>query len=241
MFHALLDAYEESSLSFENSTQVADWFIEQPGITEAMEELGADQLFTACLKESISWLPPLSDWAVPEHEVQLVGRIAQLSRTQGAEPVGKRREIVIAAVRTLLALACRTNGRSNSYGELVFDDRYFSYYPINLQSFDFHKTNTWSNLNLREVFRWLLVNWGIDVHLRVALRKLRGQSQSTFRIRPSDRGLEVTTVPPAVHTRPRFNQAVRVLKDIGALEQIESGVWRPSELGLAALELGDAP
>ena len=51
---------------------------------------------------------------------------------------------------------------------------------------------------------------GIELHLRVALRKLRGQSQSTFRVRPSDRGMEVIAVPPAVHTRPQFNQALRV-------------------------------
>jgi len=92
-----------------------------------------------------------------------------------------------------------------------------------------------------EVLRWLLLHWGIDNHLRVALRKLRGQSQSTFRIRPSDQGLEVTAIPPAVHTRPRFNQAVRILKDLRALTRADSGLWIPSELGTAMLELGDAP
>jgi hypothetical protein len=94
---------------------------------------------------------------------------------------------------------------------------------------------------MRELLRWLLLNWGIEVHLRVALRKLRGQSKSTFRIRPSDRGMEVIAVPPAVHTRPRFSQAVRVLKDIGALEQTDSGRWRPSAFGQSMVELGDAP
>ena len=92
---------------------------------------------------------------------------------------------------------------------------------------------------MQELLGWLLLNWGVNVHFRVALRKLRGQSQSTFRIRPSDRGMEVIGVPPAVHTRPRFNQAVRVLKDIGALEFSDDGRWVPSKLGHSIIELGD--
>ena len=96
-------------------------------------------------------------------------------------------------------------------------------------------------MNLADFLRWLLLHWGIDTHLSVALRKLRGQSQSTFRIRPADQGLEVIAIPAAVHTRPRFNQAVRVLKDLGALACAESGIWLPSDLGTAMLELGDAP
>ena len=85
------------------------------------------------------------------------------------------------------------------------------------------------------------MNWGIEVHLRVALRKLRGNSRSTFRIRPSDLGMQVIASPPAVHTRPRFSQAIRVLKDIGALEKTESGIWAPSDYGKLIVELGDAP
>ena len=135
----------------------------------------------------------------------------------------------------------RGNDHANPYGELVFDEDYFRYYPINLRSFAYHKTHTWPSLTTADLLGWLLLHWGIDVHLRVALRKLRGQSQSTFRIRPSDLGFEVTDVPPAVHTRPRFNQATRILKDIGALEMTESGKWTPSASGMAMLELGDAP
>jgi hypothetical protein len=96
-------------------------------------------------------------------------------------------------------------------------------------------------MSMEQVLQWLLTHWGIELHLRVALRKLRGQSQSTFRIRPSDRGMEVIAVPPAVHTRPRFNQAIRVLKDIGALERTEAGAWLPSSLGRSIIALGDAP
>jgi len=127
------------------------------------------------------------------------------------------------------------------YGELIFDEGYFGYYSINLKDFQFHAIETWPTLTMRELLRWVAFNWGVETHLRVALRKLRGQSQSTFRVRPSDRGMEVISVPPAVHTQPRFNQAVRILKDVGALEKADSDRWRPSKFGVEMLELGDAP
>ena len=86
-----------------------------------------------------------------------------------------------------------------------------------------------------------MLNWGLELHLRVALRKLRGQSKSTFRIRPTDIGMEVTTAPSAVSTRPRFRQAVRILKDISALERMDTGLWQPSAFGTAMIGLADAP
>jgi hypothetical protein len=235
----LLDAYEESGLRYDSNAQVVEWYVGQPEVSDALAELGPSMLFSDCIKESGSWLPGLNDWAASDHEAQLVEHVARLSR--GSKSLGNRRAIITAALRTLIALASRASNPSNAYGEIIFDDRYFNFYPINLRSFDFHIASSWSALNLHDTLRWLLLNWGIDNHLRVALRKLRGQSQSTFRIRPSDRGLEVMAVPAAAHTRPRFNQAVRVLKDIGALEKAESGLWEPSDLGTAILELGDAP
>lgn len=96
-------------------------------------------------------------------------------------------------------------------------------------------------MSVTEVLRWLFLYWCIDNHLRVALRKLRDHSQSTFRIRPSDQGLEVIAVPKAVHTRPRFNQVVRILKDLRVLTPTESGSWSPSEAGIDMMKLGDVP
>jgi hypothetical protein len=238
LFFAVLDGYQEAGLRFDSSAQIADWFLEQKEVGNALAEIGADQTFTSSVAGAKSWLPDLSEWTNSIHEVQLVERIAQLSRQpKSAE---NRRDIISASLRTLIALAQRSETEDKVYGDLVFDEGYFRSYPINLQSFGFHRTNTWSVLTMREALRWLLVHWGMEVHLRVALRKLRGQSQSTFRIRPSDRGLEVIDVPRAVHTRPRFNQAIRILKDIGALERDDSGQWHPSDLGRSIVELGDA-
>ncbi|WP_117195166.1 hypothetical protein [Rhizobium terrae] len=238
LFFALLDAYDASELRLDASSDIADWFVEQPEIVEALNALGSDKTFSQCTEDSQSWLPALPTWQNPLHEVQLTERIASLSRARKSSD--SRRNIVDAAMRTLVALASRTAPAERQYADLVFEEDYFRYYPINLESFARHASHGWAPLKLRDVLRWLLINWGLEMHLRIALRKLRGQSQSTFRIRPSDRGMEVIAIPPAVHTRPRFYQAVRVLKDIGALERNGAG-WQPSTLGRSQLELADAP
>jgi hypothetical protein len=239
LFFAMLDAYEESGLRLGDSSQVVEWFAGQPEALDAVGEFGAEKSLSECVVASDSWLPLITQWTQPNHEVQLTEDIASLSRS--ARSAEHRREIVIASLRTLIALARRTDDQDNPYGELVFDEGFFRYYPINLESFNAHGSKIWAALTMRDFLRWVLLNWGIELHLRVALRKLRGQSQSTFRIRPSDRGLEVIAVPPAVHTRPRFNQAMRILKDIGALKKDELGKWMPSEMGKSMLDLGDAP
>jgi len=239
LFFAVLDAYGASGERFETSAEIVDWYLEQSEVSAALAELGAETSFGSCVAGSGRWLPALSAWQDPSHEVQLTESIARDSWSSGVAE--KRRGIVAAALRSLVALASRRPPAGLEYADLVFDSGYFQYYAINLRSFSARADDDWDGLTMRELLRWLLIHWGLEVHLRVALRKLRGQTQSTFRVRPSDRGMEVMEVPPAVHTRPRFNQAVRVLRDIGALEPGPSGGWEPSGFGRAMMELGDAP
>jgi hypothetical protein len=238
LFYALLDAYEASGIRMDASTDIANWFTEQPEVIEALDEFGKEKTFSDCVADSKNWLPALADWNEKMHEVQLTERITALSR--GNKSAESRKTIVSAALRTLIALARRTNSADRQYADLVFEADYFRYYPINLESFARYVSGSWASSTIGDVLRWLSINWGLEIHLRVALRKLRGQSQSTFRIRPSDHGMEVIAIPPAVHTRPRFNQAVRVLKDIGALEKSNLG-WQLSPFGRAQFELADAP
>lgn len=239
LFCSLLDAYQESALRFESSRAVVDWFVNQGAVQDALDEFGVDQPFDNCVATASTWLPQFNQWTEPLHEAQLVESIVRMSKKGKATE--NRRTILIASLRTMVALAGRTQSDGAAYADLVFQEGYFQYYPINLKSFEYHRSNSWPSMTMRDVLRWMLLNWGIELHLRVALRKLRGQSKSTFRIRPSDRGLEVTNVPEAVHTQPRFKQAMRILKDVGALEKSDSGRWRPSKFGNAMLELGDAP
>lgn len=239
LFFVLLDAYEESGLRFDSSAEVVEWFLEQPESWRAMKDLGNNKVLTQLVAESTSWLPKMTQWIEENHEVQLTERIVQLCREPRSAEC--RQEILLLAMRALIALTKRAKAGESAYADLVFEEGYFRYYPINLRSFEYHTAQTWASLTGEKLLEWLLLNWGIETHLRVALRKLRGQSQSTFRIRPSDRGFEVIGVPLATHTRPRFNQAVRILKDIGALTKSASGKWVSSELGQRMLEHGDAP
>ena len=239
LFFALLDAYEKSGQRFHASEQLVDWFIHTPETQMALDAVGSRKTFSQLIGTIAAKLPPLTHWKDPNHEIQYAEQIVQLCRQRRTEEHCIL--IVTAAIRVLVSLVQRSSLDGPAYGDFVFEENYFSYYPINLRSFRFHTVNTWPPMTSTEFLRWLLLHWGIDTHLRVALRKLRGQSQSTFRIRPSDHGLEVTEIPAAVHTRPRFSQAVRILKDLGALARTESGRWLPSNTGTTLLELGDAP
>ena len=239
LFFALLYAYEKSGQRFHASDQLVDWFIHTQETRMALDAVGSRKTFSQLIGTIAAELPPLTHWKDPNHEIQYAEQIVRLCRQRGTEEHCTL--IVTAAMRVLVSLVQRSSIDDHAYGDFIFEENYFSYYPINLRSFRFHTVNTWPPMTSTEFLRWLLLHWGIDTHLRVALRKLRGQSQSTFRIRPSDHGLEVTEVPAAVHTRPRFNQAVRILKDLGVLVRVESDRWLPSSAGTILLELGDAP
>ena len=65
---------------------------------------------------------------------------------------------------------------------------------------------------------WLITNWGLDVHFKVALRKLRTEMKDTFRIRPADDGLRVISPVAPGFSAPRLSQAVQILSDIGIID-----------------------
>ena len=239
LFFALLDAYEESGLRLESSVDVVAWFLKQPEALGAVEELGGDITYQQLVEDSKSWLSPITQWTSSSHEVKLVEHIIELSH--GPRSSECRRNITLLGLRALIALGARQSSADSGYSDLVFEKGYFRYYPINLCSFERNVAEKWKSLTAKDLLHWILLYWGVETHLQVALRKLRGQSQSTFRIRPSDHGFEVVSAPPATHTRPRFYQAVRILKDIGALTRTESGQWISSKYGQEILELGDAP
>jgi hypothetical protein len=168
------------------------------------------------------------------HELVLAQRILELS--EGPKSLEKRTEIVLTALKVLVALGVRA-GDASPYGKLVFPANYFQVYPLNLRALHYHAQHTWAKLPIKELCRWLFTHWGIEAHLRVALRKLRGQSQATFRIRPSDQGFEVIEPPQPAPTSPRFNQAVRILKDLKALEESPQGGLDLTSVGQELLEL----
>ena len=216
LFYALLDAYEDSGLALESGAAVAEWFVNESAELDSISEtFGAEDSFDMLVQRSQEWMASYERWGDEFHEVMLAEQIVDLCG--GKKSAANRVKIVEAALRTLISLAARSESQSG-YDSIVFPGNYLQAYPINLKSFLRVVQHTWGGMKLKELLVWLFSRWGVDTHLRVALRKLRGQSQSTFRVRPSDQGLKVIDIPSAVHTSPRFNQAVRVLKDLNLLE-----------------------
>lgn len=237
IFYAVLDAYQASGLRLASSQGVCNWFLEQPEATAAIAAISDGENFAALVASTRSSLLPLEQTDHENHEVRLSERIKALS--SGPKSETARSEILTASLGILIALASRGGDEQRPYQEFLFEKGYFQYYPSNLVSFFQLATGQWRDLTIDSLLGWLTRHWGIELHLSVALRKLRGQSQSTFRIRPGEQGFEVVAAPQAAATRPRFNQALRVLKDVGALELSDDKLWHLSTVGRAIVDLGD--
>lgn len=236
IFYVVLHIYEESGERFHSVEELASWFLESLEVGQLDPVFPLANSVTSLTANTGSWLAPLEDWSNDNHEISLAAKIEALCRSK-EDDVPRRTSILAGCLKTLVALQCRHETKEG-YRDFVFPPNYLQAYPINLQSFNYHSTNTWGKLTTREWLGWLTTEWGIHTHLKVALRKLRGQSQSTFRIRPSDKGLEIISVPVAVFTSPRFRQALRILKDIGALVR-QGNIWVLSDFGRRFMEAAD--
>lgn len=212
------------------------WFVDTPEVKEVGSFLPLESLISSLRPSTEKWLPALDNWDSDDHEVRLASQISTLCGSH--KSTENRSAILLCCLKALLALKDRPETKTG-YGDFIWPADYLKAYPINLQTFCHHNHNTWDAFTVREWIRWLGSEWGIKTHLFVALRKLRGQSQSTFRIRPSERGLEIIPpVPEAVFTSPRFNQAVRILKDIGAIAK-KDNVWAITDPGKQFMDLID--
>jgi len=177
--------------------------------------------------------PRLSDWRKPRHEVGLGKRIIEAQKEDEPDAV------VHASIALLLSLAARDNDSGSGYADCGLPSGYLDSYEINLVSLKHHCSKTWCHLTIREWVEWLAITWGLRVHLRVALRKLRHQTEDTFRIVPRDDGLWVKEAPTPQWSSPRIVQALRALFDLGLLEldtEVEGKTYRLSSVGRSLLE-----
>lgn len=178
--------------------------------------------------------PPIDAWENENHEIQVAQRMI------GSWNSRENNEELLQLVLTVIAmLVIRDDPNNLPYAGLAVPDDALSDYPINLASFR-KRITRWHPMTLPEMVADLM-GWCLNTHLRVALRKLRQTGRSTFRFRPSERGLEVVgdDIPPPSNTRPRFQQAVQILRDIGILTRDQSATNRKttlSELGLSLME-----
>lgn len=165
--------------------------------------------------------PSIAHWADNEHEVSLAKRIVDAGVK--IEDPGIR---LRASLMCVIALAVRNAQHPLKYGDVGLADEVLTDYPINVVSFLARSPN-WMSMPVRNALSEML-QWTLQTHLRVALRKLRQTGQSSFRFRPSDLGLEVVEVPPPTHTVPRFRQAMQIMRDIGLIGRDQAGISHPA-------------
>jgi hypothetical protein len=165
-----------------------------------------------------SSLPPLGAWRDDAHELQRGWRILEAGIEADALPV-----LVEEGVQILLSLLARRL-QENPYADFDFEPDHFDAREVHLLSFKQAWQSTWSDMTVDEWVKWLAVHWGVQRHLRVALRKLRGERRDTFRIRPLEQDLRVIEVPAPAATVPRLGKAFQILRDLG-LTTVDDDDW----------------
>ena len=191
---------------------------------------GQGRTFGQSLEEFIRTGPALNDWQHADHEIQAADRIVE----RFGDKTFPKSELIAASTGCLVALAARDQTEPWDYNSVGWTDDVLADYPVNLVSFR-RRVTAWLARPMGEVLAEV-VQWALETHLRVALRKLRQTGQSSFRFRPTELGFEVVDVVPSpAHTIPRFNQAAQILRDIGMLNR-KQGLTGLSALGRQQLE-----
>jgi hypothetical protein len=228
VFAVALKRMAAEEVHFENSALCSQWFQKSPLVMRVARRFG-NATFTAMKGKIALELASIGDIESEKHEWKY-SRAALHQYTDSEESD----EIVLtSAVNTLAALAVRSS-EPDAYALSPFPDEYLRHYPINLKSFADLSRGDWESLSIAQLLGWLVREWGIETHLSIAIRKLRG-GQSTFRVRPTERGLEVQDgIPRPTPTNPRMANGLQVLRDLGAIEDIDEGS-RLSEFGRVLL------
>jgi hypothetical protein len=164
-------------------------------------------------------LPPLTKWYDDGHEFQ-----RSLDVRRSAEE-GDTTASLKAALDTLLAIAAR-HADPYPYREVAIPSDYLTDYPLNLSSFHGRITREWRTLTMAQWAGTLAVEWGIEAHLRVALRKMHYESRDKFLLYATDDGIrrrQGAEPPLPAFTASRVEQAVQFLVDLGL------AAWQPPD------------
>ena len=176
-------------------------------------------------------LPALTDWQHEDHELRRGWRLQDLPLNDDATLEAIAQE----SIAILLALLAR-GVDEYPYGDFELDPEYFDPREVHLLSLRLASKTEWDGLTVEAWVRWLAVQWGVARHLRVALRKLRGERRDTFRIRPLEGELRVVEAPAPVFTQPRVSRAQQILRDLGLVEYDDEGVMVLTDRGRTELE-----
>jgi hypothetical protein len=175
-------------------------------------------------------LPPLRNWLEASHELQRGWRLQALRLDDS-----HLEEAAEESVQILLALLAR-GVDEYPYADFELDPEYFDPQEIHLLSLRQAARTTWAGMSTGQWIRWLSVHWCIGRHLRVALRKLRGERRDTFRIRPLEGELRVVEAPPPTYTIPRVGRTVQILRDLGLVDLDDNRAVVLTDAGRVELE-----
>jgi len=220
IFWVALRALEDSVTHPSTVEDFVRWFGSTKWVEGAVSELQVNT-FDEALAQKRSELPDISAWNSPEHEISMAREVQGLYRRDGEHEV--RVEVLKLASHIVLSLLARDDVGRAPYDPMTFSDDYFVFYPVNLKSLRVTAAGKWQGMKLADWYGWLAGYWGIETHLRVALRKLHHQSQDTFHVRPTDQGLQVEHLPDPTYTSPRFSTTLQILHDLGAIDRWDGG------------------
>jgi hypothetical protein len=232
LFWAGLDELLGQGQQLADSRAYGEWFAEA---FESALDGGGNATLAEAVAHTAADMPPIELWEEPGHEVQLGWGAYNLTRE--ADAGLRREEVVRQSLQGLLVLAARAQAARPTENVFGLSQYHLTYYPVNLHAFEQFAQGEWGGLRMRELLAHLGARWGVDAHLRVALRKLRGSSHDTFKVVPGEQGLTVIESPPPGFTGPRVRQALQMLYDIRAVDlDPTSGGIRPTDFGLEKLE-----
>jgi hypothetical protein len=230
LFWAGLSGLSAEGGHVRNTASYSAWFARR--FNAALNGQLADSQVAKVVETRRASQPPHSNRQLGNHELNLAHAVFE---AQGEDDTDRAVSLALQVIVALLAREAAGSG----YGQFALSDRFLETYEINLASLQHYAAGTWAQMTPREWLDWLAGKWGVQVHFRVALRKLRHQLQDTFRIVPLDDGLQVREAPPAKWSLPRLAQAMRFLYDLAAfdeLENIENQPWVLSAFGDELLE-----
>lgn len=175
-------------------------------------------------------LPEVGDWLNPGHELQRGWQLQDLGLDDE-----QLEEVVAESIYVISALLAR-GVDEYPYGDFDLDPEYFNPHEIHLLSLRHAWQYDWGRMPVGDWVGWLSVHWGIARHLRVALRKLRGERRDTFRIRPLEGELRVVDVPPPTYTTPRVGRSLQILRDLGLVGSTDQQAVVLTQRGARELE-----
>lgn len=191
---------------------------------------GRQSLLTDIVSDLKSSLPHQDAWSDERHEMQRAWRILELEINDDNLPA-----LLHESTHVLLSILARGIDAS-PYSDFEFEPDYFASQELHLVSLRRAWESTWSEMTIESWVRWLAVRWGIQRHLGVALRKLRGEHRDTFRIRPLEQELRVVEIPRPAATIPRLGNALQILRDLNLTKPDEAGWPHLTSSGRVELE-----